>query len=174
MASVLGASSPPLFVTTTKNPYSWLLSLYRRPYHLAGDAPPSFETFLTRPWPTIRREQTRDHFDSPVDLWNIKNASYLALTEGFEVEQIRYEDLLEDPAAILDSLATRLDLERPSSGFVNVEESTKSERNREFAHYRDYYLNERWRTELSQAALELIDERLDERVLAAFGYERLR
>ena len=34
------------FVTLTKNPYSWLLSLYRRPYH-AGEKAETFAEFLS-------------------------------------------------------------------------------------------------------------------------------
>ena len=37
------------FLTITKNPYSWLLSLYRNPYHQYHKKKPDFETFLHTP-----------------------------------------------------------------------------------------------------------------------------
>ena len=38
------------FITLTKNPYSWLLSLYRRPYHHYNSKTQSFSEFLISPW----------------------------------------------------------------------------------------------------------------------------
>jgi hypothetical protein len=68
-----------IFLTITKNPYSWLLSLYRRPYHQYYSDNPSFETFLQRQWKTIGRDNVKNAPITPVELWNIKNKSYLQL-----------------------------------------------------------------------------------------------
>ena len=38
------------FVTLSKNPYSWLLSLFKNPYHQYWKQKPGFEEFLTSPW----------------------------------------------------------------------------------------------------------------------------
>ncbi|MEM9164412.1 MAG: hypothetical protein AAGC54_15255, partial [Cyanobacteria bacterium P01_F01_bin.4] len=48
----------PAFITITKNPYSWLLSLYKRPYHQykKKEHRPDFETFIASPWKTVGRE----------------------------------------------------------------------------------------------------------------------
>ena len=64
-----------LFVTITKNPYSWLLSLHRHPYHQRS-AIGDFEEFLQSPWPTVKRERHPNPFPNPIIMWNEKNSSY--------------------------------------------------------------------------------------------------
>ena len=44
---------------------------------------------------------------------------------------------------------------------------------RHHLHYRDYYLNERWREELSSEAIDLINTTLDRELMDYFGYELL-
>ena len=47
------------FVALVKNPYSWLLSLDRRPYHLRSQNPVNsngIKSLLTTQWPTVGRE----------------------------------------------------------------------------------------------------------------------
>lgn len=171
LAAQLHWTAPLYFVTLTKNPYSWLLSLHRRPYHTTAAVPSSFEKFLNLPWQTVRREQAPKWISSPVDLWNIKNRAYLALGDGGEVEHIRYEDLLRNPAEVIDILARRFKLSRHSSGFVNIEKSTKQDRGKGFAYYQDYYLNEHWREALSADAAAWINSRLDKQVVERFGYQ---
>ena len=69
-----------VFVTLTKNPYAWLLSLHRRPYHPAHPRGLDFLTFLQTPWRTFGRDNMgRARLASPVELWNAKNRAYLAL-----------------------------------------------------------------------------------------------
>ncbi|MBW1914379.1 MAG: hypothetical protein JRI86_05510 [Deltaproteobacteria bacterium] len=67
-----------LFLTISKNPYSWLLSLFRRAYHQKKKMD-SFEDFLTTPWETVARERSRKEFENPIVMWNEKNRSYLDL-----------------------------------------------------------------------------------------------
>ncbi len=67
------------FLTITKNPYSWLLSLYRNPYHQYFDNRQSFEFFLKSQWKSVKRDNTKKVLRNPIELWNIKNKSYLQL-----------------------------------------------------------------------------------------------
>ncbi|RME83007.1 MAG: hypothetical protein D6775_09300 [Caldilineae bacterium] len=53
-----------VILTLSKNPYAWLLSLYRHPYHYSGPLP-SFERFLQSPWRTVRRERCSDVLPDP-------------------------------------------------------------------------------------------------------------
>jgi hypothetical protein len=81
-----------LFVVTSKNPYSWLLSMWRHPYHYIGAKPTTFDKFLRRPWGIVGRERFvgcggdaqrhashQQHFKSPVDMWNRKLRSFAQL-----------------------------------------------------------------------------------------------
>jgi hypothetical protein len=86
------ASRSIVFVVTSKNPYSWLLSMWRHPYHYLGAKPATFNAFLRRPWGVVGREnfegcggdpqrhaRHQQHFASPVDLWNRKLRSWAQL-----------------------------------------------------------------------------------------------
>lgn len=158
-----------LFVTVTKNPYSWLLSLYKRPHHLKGLRQDSFESFLKQPWATARRENAPPEFVSPVDIWNSKNGAYLSMCDnGFSVANIRYEDLIADPQQTIWSLAEKFRLEH-NPLFRNIVESTKGEE-LGFSDYQRYYLTEAWRNKLSDEAIALINARLDKDVVSRFGY----
>jgi hypothetical protein len=56
--------------------------------------------------------------------------------------------------------------------FKNREKSTK-EKDKDFSFYREYYLEEKWREKISQNAIMLISEGLDDNVMQYFGYEKL-
>ena len=91
------------FVTITKNPYSWLLSLYRRPYHQHYTTKPSFEKFLETTWRTVHRENLQTMIFNPVQLWNITNRSSLPL-DGLQVLNLTSESIfLGAENAIRDS-----------------------------------------------------------------------
>lgn len=158
-----------VFLTLTKNPYSWLLSLHRRPYqrHYVGPKP-DFETFLREPWPTVLRENTAPQLDNPIELWNIKNRAYLQL-DPQRTLNITTESTLDCPERIIQQLVDRLGIARKSAQFINYEASTK-EAGKDNSYYRDYYLNERWRSKLSAEAIATINQTVDRQLMAHFGY----
>jgi hypothetical protein len=158
------------FLTVVKNPYSWLLSLLRRQYS-AGRAYASIEELVTTPWITVGRECAPSQFASALDMWNRKYAACLALPAG-RTFNLRYEDLLEDPATQVDRIAAKFGLPRRHANFENVESSTKRS-SRSFDDYRAYYLEERWREKLTDHERALIRERLDPAVVKACGYDIL-
>ena len=45
-----------LFVVTGKNPYSWLLSLFDKPYHIVDQRAANFNMFVRKPWGVLGRE----------------------------------------------------------------------------------------------------------------------
>lgn len=166
-------SGDPLILTLTKNPYAWLLSLYRQPYH-AKRKYSSFERFLKEPWETVRRENAPPEFTSPVEMWNQKNAAYLTLGDYTTVVHCRYEDLLADPLGFLEQLSDEHGIQFRRSPCKNVYPAMKRhDRGKTFDDYRDYYLNERWRAELDDDCIRLINERLDAEVLSHFQYLRI-
>jgi len=160
-----------VFITLSKNPYAWLVSLFRHPYHYRA-AMSSFARFLRTPWETVGRENHPASFANPVAMWNEKNASYLRLQEFVHYTNLRYEDLLRDPEQTLADIAQAYALPRRTPTFVNLQESTKGEMNKSYSHYQDYYLNERWRDELCDEDVAWINDNLDGDVMVTLHYDR--
>ena len=158
------------FLTLVKNPYSWVLSLLKRPYSATRNYP-SLEELVTQPWATVGRECAPDSFPDAVAMWNAKAAANLALPAGRTVN-LRYEDLVADPEAVVYGLAQLLGLERRSEAFWNEQSSTKRS-GQTFDDYRSYYLEGRWRGRLDDHQVRMISERLDPTVMAACRYEIL-
>lgn len=166
---VLGGTA---IVTLTKNPYSWLLSLARRPYqHSSGAAATDFVGFLQTPWATLGRDGLEKIVTDPVELWNAKNASYRQLA-GVGALNLNTEDLFVDPQVVVDRIADHFALARTESYFTDYVRSTKggADLGRDSSYYRDFYLHERWRSQLTSVAIELINDRLDHDLCRSFGY----
>ena len=160
------------FVSLTKNPYSWLLSLHRKPYsHQHRGEKTDFETFLRSPWKTVARDNCGELLESPVALWNIKNTSYLQLAD-FNGLNITTESTVQDPVAVIEKISAHFSIDRLSDRFVNYEKSTK-DASKNFAYYQDYYSNERWRDKLSAEAISIIAGSVDRKLMNHFGYEVL-
>jgi hypothetical protein len=160
-----------VFVTTTKNPYSWLWSLFRRPYHQRGATKPDFMTFLTSPWLTVGRDRITHRLQSPIELWNIKNSSYLQLPADRTLHTTT-ERLIADAEGVIGEIATSFAIPRLAEGFTDYDSSTKDPA-KDKRYYQDYYLNERWRDEIPAEAVAVINATVDQSLMARFGYERL-
>ncbi|GMR15398.1 MAG: hypothetical protein BMS9Abin30_1026 [Gammaproteobacteria bacterium] len=160
------------FVSITKNPYSWLLSLYRKPYsHQYSGGGPDFETFLQTPWKTVARDNCENLLASPIALWNMKNAAYLRLGI-FDGLNIMTESTFQNPESVIEKISHHFSIDRLSDNFLNYEKSTKDE-SKNFAYYRDYYVNERWREDLSARATSIIGKAVDRNLMRHFGYKVL-
>lgn len=160
-------------LTLSKNPYSFLLSLYKRPYHYKGVKPATFTDFLRKPWEVRGRDNhSGSQFESPIALWNEKNRSYRQLKEalGAKVTHLNYETLLADPVQFVTDLATSLQLTLKNETVTNVEKSAKGEK-KGFTDYKAYYLGEEWKQQLSAEDIQFINAGLDKEVVAYFGYE---
>ena len=156
-------------LTLTKNPYSWLLSLYRRPYHRERGLLPGFEEFLEKPWKTVKRENAPPFYDNPVIMWNEKNRSYIKLIGELPSINIRYEDFLIDPEKVLDEILELTGCSKLKNYFTNVMESTKED-SKNYSYYKTYYLEEKWRDKLSEQSINIINKYLDPEVLYYFNY----
>ncbi|MBT4488529.1 MAG: hypothetical protein HOC72_13370 [Rhodospirillaceae bacterium] len=178
-----------VFVTLTKNPYSWLLSFHKRPYHRGGNGTRSlrevycptwpaaeqvpFEVFLTSPWQPVGREGVSQDFRDPVDVWNRKNRSYLALRKLAPCLNLKYEDLVQDPESVVENIANTFGLRRRASHFENIDVSLQGAPGQTFASYQDFYLKEAWRDQYTRALIGLVNERLERAVMERFGYDML-
>lgn len=163
------------FVTVTKNPYSWLLSLHRRPYHnrKRKSRNPGFEDFLEQQWPVLGRENVSGTVN-PIQLWNRKNRSYMEIAESSSLRglALRYEDILENPEKSIEDIASRFDCKRRADSFLNYTQSTK-DASKDAGYYRDYYLGERWAAKLSSSAIGIINRYLDDDLMTYFCYRKI-
>ena len=157
------------FVALAKNPYSWLLSLHRKPYHLYTRDVPALAEFIRRPLRSVARESAPGGFKSPMDLWNRKNLAYLELADAVPTVLLRYEDLLDSPSSAIEQIGERFGLPRVREGFANFEASTKDS-TRSYDDYRRYYLEERWRAELPGDCLEIINSAIDQNLMGRLDY----
>ncbi|MCB9100069.1 MAG: hypothetical protein H6632_11045 [Anaerolineales bacterium] len=158
-----------LFLTLTKNPYSWLLSLYRRP-HNHEKTWDDFNSFLRSPWQPVGRENHAGPFQNPIVMWNEKNRAYLKLNNFATACNLRYEDLLAKPEAVIDEIALKYNVPRRFGLFVNVIQSTKKDYEKDFDYYQRYYLEEKWKDKLDSSTLTIINQYLDHDLVTKFGY----
>jgi hypothetical protein len=165
-------SMPLTFLTLTKNPYSWLLSLYKRPHSRQWRTRPPFEEFLNSTWKTVGRENAPYNFRDPIDVWNHKNAAYISLKKHHRTINIKYENLLQDPESILKEISDTVSCNWKSTKFLNIYHSTKDQ-GKDYAFYRNYYLEEQWKTHLRDPEIQIINQRLDSEVMGYFGYKKL-
>ena len=160
---------------TVRNPYSWILSLFKRPYHFLGPRQTEFETFLRFPWMTMGRDHVDKVLMSPMDLWSKKLGAYQsfeaeALAQGTRVSTMRFEDFVQDPALHLgEALKPLVDVP------VQVEElaSPTKKGGLAAAERRSYYGSEGWRSGLSTSSVAFINERVNWDIAARYGYARL-
>jgi hypothetical protein len=161
------------FITLSKNPYSWLLSLYKNPYHYKGKVG-TFEEFIETPYKNVKRENTGKSSEYPVNIWNIKNKSYIGLNNELKIINLKYEELLIDPEKTINKIKMKFNLELKNSTFVNVTDSTKGASSN-FSSYQEYYLNEKWKDNknLTPNAISIINKMLDYSIMQHYGYNKI-
>lgn len=153
------------FAYLVRDPYSWLLSLHRVPYD-SQSLPRRFEDFLQAPWKTRSRDGCGS-VSSPIELWNVKNRSYLKS----EFPMFRFEELVTDPTMFTRRVARYFGLD-VRDRFIDHEKSTVAGSDRKSAFYKAYYKNEEWTGLLSREALGIIGEGVDWDLAGKFGYRR--
>lgn len=111
---VLPSAGQTFFLCILRHPAPWLLSLMRRPFHAFCNRADSAAEFLATPWMT----RARDELDQlllpgPGALWRLKAQSYIQQAgRRPNVTVLRHEDLLRNPASVLDGIP----LPRKSAG----------------------------------------------------------
>ncbi|PCH60741.1 MAG: hypothetical protein COC05_03295 [Gammaproteobacteria bacterium] len=173
MSERIGVHDNVLVVTLTKNPYSWLLSLFRRAYHM-GMRQEGFGSFLRAPCRVVGRENYRGDIGNPVALWNIKNGSYLKVQDYAKCSNVKYESLLQDPQKVVEEIVTTYRLPRRNEEFKNLNEASKTvDSGKDYDYYRRYYLEEQWKDKLQQDDVDFINQNLDDNIIAQYGYEKI-
>jgi hypothetical protein len=164
------------FLMITKNPYAWVVSMLRNPYHLGAKGVGNIDELVQGQWRCTRRENMHRTSASLIEVWCTKTRSYLNLVREGQSCLLRYEDLLADPEASMRRVASALAVPMLNEAFVNVDLSAKREgrvQGRTFESYRRYYLNEDWRTRLTPTAIATINRQLDADLVRQVGYEVL-
>jgi len=123
---------------------------------------------LLTPWKTIARDNCGELLENPVVLWNLKNSSYLPLKQLGGLN-ITTEETIQNPESVIDTIAGHFSIKKRGGGFRNYEKSTKDS-SKNFAYYQDYYLNEKWREEISEEAVSLINQSIDKSLMKRFGF----
>lgn len=160
-----------LFLTLTKNPYAWLLSMYRKPYHYLRNVK-SFQHFLSKTYTCVDRENARN-FENPVIMWNEKNRSYLNLQKLKNAKSLRFEDLLRNPIMEVNEIAQRFNIKLLKEDVENFENSTKDKK-KSFNFYQEYYLKEKWKEELTKQDIRTINRHLDKNIMKKFNYKMIK
>lgn len=164
-----------VIMTIAKNPYAFLLSLYKRPYNQKLHKADSFGGFIRQEWPLSALDGCKQRLlANAVQLWNVKNSAYLQLGSqtAAPVCHLRYEELLKDPEGVLARAQHQLGLSANKEGFTQVVQSTKGDE-RSYDEYRAYYLQEQWRAQLQQDDIEWINSQLDHSLVTRLGYTLL-
>lgn len=158
------------YVALIKHPYSWALSLFRHPYNSFSVPTRDFTQFLSTPFPMYGRDTVSSNALRPMEIWNQKVTSYYELASLIKPTAVlQYEDFLRDEVAQIVLIAEALNLALPTE-MNSVQNSTK-DRSKTQEDYRQYYLSEHWREEMSKTDQGMMSEQLDRELVERCGYE---
>jgi hypothetical protein len=161
-------------ILCVRNPYSWALSMARKPYHMKGARTGDFLTFLKRPWLTERRDNSGIVLRSVMDLWNTKLRAYADFADHAELAggayaYLRFEDFVADPVR---ALRGTLQTFGKSVDANPIPISTKPN-GMALSDLQTYYANESWKSRLTAPTVQAINDVLDWPLVDQFCYERL-
>ncbi len=153
-----------------RDPYSWMVSFFRKPYHARPPTPPQMEAFLQQPWATVQRDNLAAMLPSPMALWSEKLRAYRAFLQAAPVPAgvLHFEDFVLDPVAALGAAMQGVGV--APEGLRGLARPTKSwglSETERVAHYK----TEAWKAEISPSAAALIAGLVDWDVAGYFGYE---
>lgn len=169
-------------LTITKNPYAWLVSLYK--YWRDGNTGPDlsktgFDLFLLQR--AIFEEAAGTPYllraSNPVQHWNNMNYHWLSIRMNTkQALAIPYEALLFDARGVIEQVGAAFGLKQKDE-FRDCEqicepgnESPKIAKERWEG--REHYVEERYLDEYSTDSLRFVTDQLDEEVMALLGYKK--
>ena len=158
------------FIFTVRSPLSWLVGLYKRPYHIQTERSHSLTAFAEGNWIPVKRENLTADFYKPLDLLEEKWKSYVNLMQRLECKGIRYkivkfEDFVVDQYNVFESLKGFVGV--PEASFRELRQSTK-EKNKDSKYYATYYANEVWRSEYPE--IDRVRNTVSGELCSVFGY----
>jgi len=155
-----------------RNPYSWLISLYKHPHHAQGISCETLEQFTDFPWMTIPKDRIASVVNSPMCLWNEKLRAYADFQDRCDIpfHQIRFEDFVQNPVEALTAALVSFGFE--ANGLAAIPLVVKN-KNHSATGLADYYQQERWRLRLTRQSVALINQHTDWQVAERFGFKKL-
>ena len=107
-----------LFIVIVRDPYDWLRSFYKHPYHVSSDLTGSFSTFIHHQWRCTDPDSislndnynpwTNQQFKNVLELRKYKYLNYLNVRNFVKNYLfIRYEDVRDDQIGFLNFLKER-------------------------------------------------------------------
>ncbi len=158
-------------VFCVRNPYSWALSLARRPYHQKGPKTSSVLDFVTQPWLTVSRDNMAAVLRSPMELWNGKVTAYGAFMWAASVPArvIRFESFVADPEGEVREVLANFGI---PFGDVQAVAPTKNSA-MTLEGLSAYYAREDWKKSLTAEVVAAINGSIDWELAAQYGYYRL-
>jgi len=158
------------FVFAVRDPRSWLIGFFKRPYHILVDKPATLTEFADLEWQVVARDRLPERAYCPLELYACKLQSYLEFMNALERENrsysvVKFEDFVTGQRNVFDAL--RPYLSSPADTFAELTKSTK-DATKDASYYADYYAKERWRNDFPEIdAVTLPD---NSTVFQAFGY----
>lgn len=160
------------FVLMVKNPYAWMLSMYRHPYEVRSRA--TFDAFVKAPIHAPARENANvaEH-KNLARLWNVKYQAWLTQLPANCVTVVKYENLLRNRTVAFKEVFDALALDYTMPLTISTV-STKQPRTHRFRDYAAYYLHEQWASAYGPELLRwLHNGELDLNLTERLGYSRL-
>lgn len=159
-------------IALTKDPYAWLLSLYKNSYHRQPkykQSGESFSQFIRTPWSTVKREQSVNQFTNPVKLWSAKVQSYQLLLTRENSAICQYENLIDNIPQCLTSLAKTCGFALNADTSI-PEQSAKGD-SRRSSDIIDYYKNRAFLKDILPEDITFINEQLNPDAMELAGYK---
>jgi len=173
-----------LYLHVSKDIFSWLRSMYRKPYFFFSFSALTFKSFLLHHWNSSEVEyETNENdrwasedgfYDNIIQLRSIKFQSWLLARSCFRhFQTIRYSDLMTNPEFILEQLREKFDLPFPlqlntticftqegvCNPTISLDDRTK------------YYREKKFLEEYDSSTLQILANNIDFEVEKTFGYE---
>ena len=155
-----------------RNPYSWILSLSKRPYHQRGPRTHGVFDLVSQPWLTLARDNMAPLLRSPMDLWNEKLAAYrdFAAASDVPVRILKFEAFVVAPEIEVRRALGAFEIS--SNRIQAIPNSTKAKK-RSLKDISRYYEAEEWRGGLTADLVRRINDLTDWEVAESFGYTRI-
>lgn len=159
-------------VFVVKNPYSWMVSLYKRPHHAKGISCETLEQFVDYPWLTQPKDRVDTVLNSPMCLWNEKLRAYADFQDCCNIPfyQFSFEDFIRFPVKTMATALAFFDIDSTGLAAISMPAKRKSFKTEDL---QDFYTKEKWRQRLTRQSVALINQHTNWQVAKRFGYEML-
>ena len=160
-----------LFLCITRHPAMWVQSFCREPFSSFMVDPESLEAFVQMPWVTRPRDElSKLLLPGPAFLWRLKLASYLKhAAKRPNVKVIRHEDILLNPAGVLDLIGTLMPARRETWGMPRGYARDWGEDERGFDQIKNELPDDPWST-ISDEVEDTLRKQIGPKLLEVMRY----